>query len=182
MTTGSSDMRPFSRLFQMRWAERLGDPANPYLTRWTLIFLGYSLRLHHWMRSDDRRFFHDHSAGLLSIVLKGRYANVKPRDPDKPPSSSNNVYCHVQGMFNSWRNLLSCSDSIWYSKATDRHYLAIPKKGAWTLLLEGRKTNKWGFYVPRKDRRGRYVGPVRKMRPVNYFRAYGIAQADPDYQ
>ena len=41
MTTGSSDTRPFSRLFQIRWAERLGDPANPYLVRWTVIFLGF---------------------------------------------------------------------------------------------------------------------------------------------
>lgn len=182
ITTGSSDTRPFSRWFQIRWAERLGDLERPYLVRWTLILFGYSIRLHHWLRSDDRRFFHDHSADLVSIVLKGRYANVVPFDPTLPPGDGNSDFRHVQGMFNSWRSLRGFRRSIWFSRAEDRHYLDIPAAGAWTLLLEGRKRHSWGFYVPRMDRRHRYVGPVRKMRPYMYFKRFGVIQADPLYQ
>lgn len=181
ITTGSSDTRPFSRWFQVRWAERLGDPDNPYLVRWTFVLFGFSVRLHHWIRSDDRRFFHDHAADLISIVLRGRYENVTPVDPDLPPEG-NSARRPVEGVFNSLSSFLRPGRSVWFSRAEDRHFLDIPAGGAWTLLLEGRRRRSWGFYVPRMDRRHRYVGPVRKMRPYVYFERYGIIQRDPCYQ
>jgi hypothetical protein len=179
MSTGSSDTRPFGKWFQVRWAERLGDPRNPYLVRYTFILFGRSIRFHHWLRSDDRRFFHDHSANLLSIVLKGYYRNVVPIDPDKKPSASNNRKIFVAGMFNSLHCLLNWKNSVWFSKATAKHFLDIPKEGAWTLLLEGKKYHKWGFYVPRANDPS---GKVRKMRPLAYFHKYGIIQSDRRYQ
>ena len=206
MSTGSSNTKPFSKLFQIRWAERLGDPKNPYLIRWTIILFGYSIRIHHWLRSDDRRYFHDHSADLISIILKGYYFNVTPFDNTKPPlfqisylkprltfssvdrkinftvlyNGENRKYNFVEGMFNSWKNFKQCwSRSIWFSKATSRHYLEIPSGGAWTLLLEGRKYNKWGFYVPKKNDKEQ---KVRKIRPLAYFHRYGIIQKDKTYQ
>lgn len=39
------------------------------------------MRIHHWIKSDDKRFYHDYSADLLSIVLKGKYDNVVPIAP-----------------------------------------------------------------------------------------------------
>ena len=176
--TGSSDTRPFGRWFQIRWAERLGDPDRPYLIRWTFILFGLSIRIHHWLKSDDRRYFHDHSADMLSVVLRGRYCNVVPEDARYPPSRLNSIRIPVEGMFNSWRSFLHCFDrSMWFSRAEGRHFLDIPKGGAWTILFEGRKRHKWGFYVPRKGER-----EVRRMRPLEYFHRYGIAQADPAYQ
>lgn len=82
MSQGSSNISKF-KPFQIRWKEKLGYVDNPYLIRWTFIFFGYSMRIHHWIKSDDNRYYHDHSADLLSIVLKGKYWNVKPIDPDK---------------------------------------------------------------------------------------------------
>ena len=81
---GSTNTKRFKK-FQIRWAEKLGYPESPYLVRWTFIFFGYSIRIHHWIKSDDNRYFHDHSANLLSIVLKGKYWNVKPYDNTKNP-------------------------------------------------------------------------------------------------
>ena len=186
--TGSSDLRPFKD-FQIRWAERLGDPDSPYLVRWTFLFFGYSMRIHHWIKSDDDRYFHDHSADLLSIVLKGRYYNVKPYEKDKNPSDQvqvvkyrdsignevvgfkdNRKFCYVEGIFNSWKNFLHMGKSIWFSKAEDRHYLSIPKEGAWTLMFEGRARHKWGFYVNGK-----------KWRTLRYFSKFGVRQTG-DYQ
>lgn len=184
MLTGSSDLRRFKK-FQIRWAEKLGNQDCPYLIRWTFLFFGYSIRIHHWLRSDDNRFFHDHSADLLSIVLKGKYWNVKPWVNDKNPwdeveiktddghivSITNNQQWHyVEGIFNSWYNFTHMSNSIWFSKAEDRHYLAIPKGGAWTLMFEGKPKHKWGFYVN-----------GRRWCCMRYFHKYGIRQ-DKDYQ
>ena len=184
---GSTNTKPF-RNFQIRWAEKLGEPDNPYLVRWTFILFGYSMRIHHWIKSDDNRYFHDHSANLLSIVLKGRYWNVKPYDKTKNPGDKVNIVAmskekgkhfetvknenpfYVEGIFNSWNNFFHMSNSIWFSKAEDLHYLKIPKGGAWTLMFEGRPRIKWGFIVNGK-----------KWRPLRYFHKYGIRQTG-DYQ
>ena len=66
--------------------------------------------------------------------------------------------------------------SIWRSKAANRHYLMIPKGGAWTVLLCSRPYHTWGFYVPRAT-----DGVVRRIRPLEYFHRFGIRQTE-DYQ
>ena len=152
----------FNSLFQIRWKEALGKPECPYLYRWTLIIFGFTIRLHHWLRSDDNRYFHDHATNLISIILKGHYYNVIPADDSCDTSKCNKI--------------LVKAGSVWKAKAEQRHYLEIPEGGAWTLLLCGRPYNKWGFWVPRKDN-----GVLRKLRPLRYFHEYGVIQ-DEDYQ
>lgn len=110
--------------FQIRWKEPLGNKQCPYLYRWMIVLFGYSIRLHHWIKSDDRRYFHDHGCDFLSIVLKGSYTNVTP----------------------SGQTVVRAG-SFWFSKADQLHYLDVPATGAWTLLFCGRKYRKWGFYV-----------------------------------
>ena len=115
------------------------DPSDPYLYRWTFIFFNYSIRIHHWIRSDDKRFFHDHPWDFVSVVLKGKYTNVTP-DGEFPVKAI----------------------SVWKSEARKRHYLEIPKEGAWTLLICGKPYHKWGFWTKNNQ----------KMRPLRYFHNY----------
>lgn len=110
--------------FQVRWREKLGRSECPYLIRWTFIFFNYSIRIHHWIRSDVRPFFHDHSCNFLSFILKGSYTNVTPEG-------------RIPVKAGQW----------WYSKAEKRHYLEIPPGGAWTILFCGRPFRKWGFWI-----------------------------------
>jgi hypothetical protein len=148
-------MKPYNKfgnIIQFRWKEKLGLSESPYLYRWTLIIFGYSIRLHHWIKSDDRRYFHDHACDLISIIIKGCYNNVTPDKNGRPIK-------HYAG---AWRPR--------FMKATDRHYLDIPKEGAWTILLCGRPYHKWGFYV--ND---------HKWRPLRYFHKFGIIQTE-NYQ
>jgi len=149
-------MKPFKN-FQIRWKESLGYPECPYLYRWTFIFSGYSIRLHHWLRSDDNRFFHDHACDLISIIIKGYYYNVVPLDPDNPDVKN----C---------RKIKARAFRPWKAKATNKHYLEIPEGGAWTILLQGRPYHKWGFYVNN-----------HKWRPLRYFHKFGIIQ-DKNYR
>ncbi len=144
--------RQFGKAFQLRWKEKLGLPGSPYLIRWTLILFGYSIRLHHWIKSDDRRHYHDHSCDLVSMVIKGWYYNVTPDQNYNP------VFHEVK----AWHPRRM--------KALQRHYLDIPKGGAWTIILCGRPYHKWGFYVH-----------DHKWRPLRYFHKFGIIQ-DANYQ
>lgn len=155
-------MKPYNKFgewFQIRWREPLGRPECPYLYRWTLILFGYTIRLHHWIRSDDRRFFHDHASNFVSFIIKGRYTNVVWSEE------------HPEGIRREVK-----AGQCWKSIATTRHYLDIPRGGAWTLLLCGRPYHKWGFYVPNKETR-----IIRRMRPLKYFHEYGTIQ-DENYQ
>jgi hypothetical protein len=184
--------KQFGKIFQLRWNEPMGLKQSPYLYRWTIIIFGYSIRVHHWIKSDDNRYFHDHSSWLISIVLKGYYWNVKPAKPDSTPyignkfmaadltrhtlQTRNEIYNYVEGMFNSFKNFIHFRNSVWFSKATDRHWLCIPKEGAWTLLIEGRPQIKWGFWVNNSK-----TGELVKWRPLRYFHKFGVMQTE-DYQ
>lgn len=148
----------FGTVFQFRWKEAMGLPECPYLYRWTLILFGYTFRLHHWIKSDDRRYFHDHACDLISIIIKGHYYNVMPDANGNP----------VKHLAVAWKPRKM--------KALQRHYLDIPKGGAWTILLCGRPYNKWGFYVDNKK-----TGKLVKWRPLRYFHKFGIIQTE-DYQ
>lgn len=149
---------PFNEKFQIRWKEPMGLPESPYLYRWSLIINGYTIRLHHWIKSDDKRHFHDHSCDLISIILKGYYYNVIPKDPKNPD-------------VNNCKRIRAKSWKPWKAKATDKHYLEIPEGGAWTLLLQGKPYHKWGFYVKNK-----VTDEFVKWRPLRYFHKYGIIQ------
>jgi hypothetical protein len=128
----------------------MGDKNNPYLYRWTFLFFNYSIRIHHWIGSDDTRFFHDHSSDSIAMVVKGYYYNVIPKDPsDLYPDVNRCQKIKVQ----SWRP--------WFVKATKFHYLEIPSQGAWTILFQGKPYNKWGFMVHGK-----------KFRPLRYFHKF----------
>lgn len=163
MSTGSSIIKQFGKSVQIRWKEKLGNIDCPYLYRWSFVFFGYSIRIHHWIKSDDNRYFHDHSCNLISIILKGYYYNNVPVDPENPD-------------VNNKKRILAKAFKPWRAKATAKHYLEIPKAGAWTLLLCGRPYHKWGFYV-KNNESGKYV----KWRPLRYFHKFGIIQ-DKNYQ
>ena len=139
-----NEPKPFGNVFQIRWAEKLGRQECPYLIRYTLIFFGYSIRIHHWIRSDDKRFFHDHACDFLSIVLKGHYTNVTPEGRKEVKAGN-------------W----------WFFKADYKHYLDVPKGGAWTILFCGRPYRKWGFWVN-----------GHLWRPLRYFHKYGVPECD----
>ena len=141
--------RKFGSLFQVRWKEPLGRPECPYLYRWTLIIFGFSIRLHHWLRSDDKRFLHDHPFDFVSIILKGHYTNVTETGRHEVKAGS-----------------------FWYARGDKRHYLDIPPGGAWTLLFCSRPYRNWGFWTGGKK------NPNQFMRPLRYFHKYGIPPCD----
>jgi hypothetical protein len=135
--------RKFS-LFQVRWAEPLGKPECPYMYRWAIVLFGFSIRLHHWIRSDDKRYFHDHPWGFVLLVLRGGYTDVSPTGED-----------------------LVRAGSVRFRSAFHRHYVSVPKGGAWTLLLCCPAFRNWGFWVDGKFKR-----------PLKFFSKYGHSPCD----
>lgn len=125
-------MRQF-KYFQVRFNEPLGMAECPYAYRWVINFGLFSIRLHHFLRSDDKRYFHDHAWWFITLVLKGSYTDVSPDGED-----------------------VLTAGSIRYRKAEHPHYVKVADGGCWTILITGPMSRKWGFWV-----NGRFKRPLK---------------------
>lgn len=115
---------------KITWRERLGLPECPYLIRWVLDLGFCSIRLHHWIASDDQRHHHDHPWWFLTLVLWGSYL-------DRSPSG------YTMMIPGRWA----------YRPAIHQHTALVSPGGCWTLLLCGPESREWGFWVDGKFRR-----------------------------
>ena len=127
-------MKPFWKTskFQIRWNEPLGDNTCPYAYRYVFIFFNYSIRLHKWLRSDDKRYCHNHPWWFCTLVLNGAYTDVD-----------------INGKEDKLNFL-----SFRYRPSSHSHYVKVPKEGCITILITGKPINtKWGFFVNGKFKR-----------------------------
>ena len=114
----------------IRWNERLGLPACPYVIRWRVELPFGSLRLHHWLAPDDDRALHDHPWWFTTLVLRGGYTDRNPGGDD-----------HLR------------AGSVRYRPALHRHTVVPDAGGAWTLLVTGPPVRSWGFWLDGKFRK-----------------------------
>jgi hypothetical protein len=129
--------------FQIRWKEPLGKPECPYMYRWVFLFFNYSIRIHHWIRSDDKRYYHDHPWWFITFVVKGCYTDVS------------------EGKSGVYIDTLKRWDLV-YRKSKHAHYVLVPPEGCWTVMVTGKPVRKWGFWIGN-----------RFFRPLRYFNKYG---------
>ena len=113
--------------FCFRWNEPLGLPDAPYMHRYMINLWLFSIRVHVWHRSDDKRFMHNHAFNFLTIVLKGGYIDAQEGSQD-----------------------VMKAGSIRYRKANHTHFVGWPIDPTVTLLFCGRKKQNWGFKVKNK--------------------------------
>ena len=112
------------------WRKEIGDPCSPdrgplmiryrvLQTRW------FNVYLHHFLRSDYDRCFHDHPWAFVTVLLSGGYWENTPA-----------------GRF--WRRRFS----ILRRPAEWQHWVEIVRP-VWTLILVSRKCREWGFITDR---------------------------------
>jgi hypothetical protein len=121
-----------------------GGVCPTYLTRWTLFRLPFvAVYLHCFSGSDWAIDLHDHPKRFISIGLRGRYVEHTPTGTRE------------------WR-------APWVRSfpAEHRHRLELRSgEFAWTLVIVGRATRPWGFWLD-----GRWL-PWRR-----YVREHGRAR------
>jgi len=101
---------------------------------WLLQRLGVAIRIHHILRSDDARAFHDHPWWYCTILLRGGYTEVRP------------VY--ASGIYVGSTRRRHSAPAILFRRAQAWHRLEIDRgESAWTLFITGPYKNKWGFLV-----------------------------------
>lgn len=109
------------------WGQHLGLSSCPYMKRWVLDFGLFSIRLHKWISSDDDRAYHDHPWWFLTTVIYGSYVDISPLGEDN---------LHM--------------GSIRFRHARHQHTVKIITPNTWTLLITGKPSRRWGFWVKGK--------------------------------
>lgn len=138
----------WTRHFGGSWHEPLGRPECPFAYRWHAKLGAFSLRLHHWIGSDDPRYHHDHGWWFITFVLKGGYDDVTPSGEGHKRESLR-------------------VPAIRFRPSTHIHTVESHEGGAWTLLLTGPHVREWGYHVGKKF-----------VRASRYFRRHGVHPCD----
>jgi len=115
------------RVLTASFNEKLGLPQCPYVIRWRLETPFGSVRLHHWLSADDGRAFHDHPWWFWTLVIRGGYTDRSPGGDD-----------HLR------------SGSVRFRPALHQHTVYPDGGGCWTVIITGRKSRPWGFWLDGK--------------------------------
>lgn len=111
--------------------------------RFTDVDSEYILRLHvfktpwnavclHWIRKPDAEpWLHDHPVTFLSVILRGKYAELRQELTELAP----------RFRVHRWFNFIRASNF-------DRHRIVFVRKNTLTLCFMGPKTREWGFHMP----------------------------------
>lgn len=188
LNSGGNNRRP-----GITWGQWLGGDDCPYMHRW-IVNLGFcSIRLHHWVGSDDPRALHDHPWPFVTFVFWGGYTDISAQFPelvnladvllesikvDGLDSAANERVAPspytslVKSTIEAKRETLLTRDyvrapAVRFRPARHAHTVQVDPGGAWTLIITSRHMRDWGFWVD---------GQWKRMR--KYFREHGHHQCD----
>jgi hypothetical protein len=111
----------------------------------------FAIRLHHFFSSDEDHV-HDHPWWFVTLVLKGMYYDMVPC----PACGSDEVpdpfceSCHGTGKI---VGDVMRPGTVRFRPALHKHQVVTT--GVWTLIISGRKSRDWGFWVGQKWMRQR---------------------------
>lgn len=146
------------RKFEVRLAEDHACQTGVYLRRWRVETPWFSVRLHHWLHSDDNRNTHDHPWNFYTFILKGSYLDVPiPAGPGTVDAFGNEALVGQRVK----------AGHIYYRPATHAHWVHLDQGEVWTLVLTGPKIRRWGFWIG-----------DRWKRSFKYFYEYGTHPCD----
>lgn len=147
-------VRQIKKHLDVKWGEQLGRPECPYMERWALVAGLFSVRVHHFYRSDDERAFHDHPWWFVTLVVRGGYTDVS--------------YCRVcdgYGVYDQWCGVCAGTGehrdhlhvgSVRFRPALHQHTVRVDPGGVWTVLVTGPNVRTWGFWERLPDGRRRF--------------------------
>lgn len=115
-----------------------------YMERWWLLrpsrWLPISVRVHHIVRPDTDRHFHDHPWPFVTLIMRGSYLEQLPTS-QRQAAAVDSIHSYTR---------LRSVGSVVCHRATDRHRITRVDRadGAWTLfIMLGGRANRWGFYT-----------------------------------
>lgn len=111
-----------------------------YLWRWTVLSSKrFKIYLHHFVKDDWSRDLHDHPKNFISIGLWGSYTEYYMTNP------------RIMSLAGSWWSDMPHKRTYrapWFRHFGPNHtHRIVDVKNAWTLVIVGRTSRRWGFWV-----------------------------------
>lgn len=138
-----------SRLLRIVWGERLGDETCPYMRRWYVELFGFTLRLHHFFRSDLDRHLHDHPWWFITFPLGAYHEWVPLSSMSRKRALRHDGPLMVGDSFDTFAKIRVAGWRPHFRRANHRHRVVIDRP-QWTVVLSGRRSRDWGFWVEGK--------------------------------
>lgn len=117
----------------------LVGPRGRFLRRRGLDLRRFGIYVHDIEQPDPGLDLHDHPWPFVSIVLRGGYVEEFAEARVAPGLAAVGQQAQVR----SW-----LPRSVHRIRMTDAHRIIACEPGTRTLVLRGRKTRSWGFYLP----------------------------------
>ncbi len=129
------------RFWLVRPASRQPWVLMSWRQRARRILFPFGVRVHHILRSDPDDL-HDHPWWNMSLILRGYYWEVTPRDQGMPGASDS--------LPHNLKTTLRARGQIAFRKAEVRHRILVQKgHTCWTIFIMGPKFRDWGFHTSR---------------------------------
>ena len=129
----------------------LVGPDGTFLDRRGIDLRLFGIYLHRIVDEDPGRDLHDHPWPFVTLILSGGYTEERADARLAPlyaavAEQSDGLAPGVtsaRGHERSWRRW-----SIHRIRMTDAHRITSAQPNTWTLVFRGRKSRRWGFYLP----------------------------------
>lgn len=105
--------------------------TSVYMRRWRLLDISWlgGIRIHHIVRGDSDRHYHDHPFSFFSLILRGGYEELR----------------------DDWCGTHVYESPDWNSVGKFVfHRITKTQDNTWTIVLHTRKSKPWGFLVDGK--------------------------------
>lgn len=123
----------------------LVGPRGRFLRRRGLDLRLFGIYVHDIEQPDPGLDLHDHPWPFVTLILRGAYTEVfaEARTASSLAEYAEHVPSAVPGLSRTWHRW-----SVHRIPMTDAHRIVACEPGTRTLVLRGRKTRRWGFYLP----------------------------------
>lgn len=177
------DVHHASNAFSLKWGETIGNPECPLMQRWVIETPIGSVRVHHFIQSDDDRSLHDHPwwfltfpfQSYLDIVPCGRCGGLGYVELSSNPNVSlDGGLCEWCG--GSGRDSNTVRAWRFHFRPAHHIHAVATREGCWTFIVTGRKLRHWGFW---KRSQGGYGHPTLGFfESRKYFGLFGHAPCE----
>ena len=142
---GTTSSRPAGHETFFRRLTLTGPDGRVFLDRFGIGTRRFGVYVHRIVEPDPGLDLHDHPWPFVSLILSGGYEEeaIDSREAPRWAAVAEAFGPRPRGWLRVWGRW-----SVHRMPLTIAHRITVVRPHTWTLVLRGRKSRSWGFYLP----------------------------------